>query len=251
GLDAAGEVVAVGESVPHVRRGDRVFGSRNGAFAELVAGRTFVTMPANLSFEEAAALPTVGYTALQALRDKGALRAGQRVLVIGAGGGVGSVAVQIAKSLGGTVTGVTSRAKADMVRSLGADDVLEHGELRLRRRVRPFDLIIDIASDRSLRELSELLTTTGTLVMVGPGRGNWAGPLMRIGAAVVRSRIGTRRIEPFLAKPNRDDLVVLRDLAESGALRPVIDSTYPLSDVADAIRRVESGQACGKVVITV
>jgi NADPH:quinone reductase-like Zn-dependent oxidoreductase len=149
------------------------------------------------------------------------------------------------------VTAVTGAEKAEMVRALGAEEVVERSQLGHGRALARFDLIVDVASDRALRELVPLLTPHGTLVMVGPGNGDWAGPLLRIGAAVARSRIGSRRIEPFLAKPNRDDLMVLKELVEAGKLRPVIDSTYPLADVAGAIRRVESGQARGKVVVTV
>ena len=249
GLDVAGDVEAVGSAVADLRPGDAVFGSRRGAFAELVSGRTFVTKPANFSYSEAAALPVAGCTALQALRDKAAVHAGERVAVIGAGGGVGTFAVQIARAFGAHVTAVTGPSHVELLRSLGSDAVLDHGaDLRAAG---PFDVVIDIGGTRSFRVLAGAMRPTGRLVMVGPGHGEWIGPLTRIAAGVIRSRIGSRRFLPFLAKVTKDDLLVLKQLVEAGHVRPVIDRAYPLSGTADAIRYVEDGNAHGKVAITI
>ena len=249
GVDASGVVEAVGIEVDHVRTGDRVFGARNGAFAEYVSGRTFVRMPERLTFEEAAAVPTAGCTALQAIRNKGEVHAGQRVLVTGAGGGVGTFAVQIARAFGANVTAQTSASKVDLVASLGADRVVERDRDHLAAG--QFDVVIDVAGGVPLGHLAKLLTPTGTLVIVGPGRGNWLGPIAHLASGVVRSWLGQRRFRPFLASVTRDDLVVLRELIELGKVRPIIDSTYAIDDIASAVRRVEDGQARGKVVIRI
>jgi len=250
GVDASGIVEAVGAEVDHVQVGDRVFGARNGAFAEYVSGRTFVRMPVGLTFEEAAAVPTAGCTALQAIRNKGEVRAGQRVLVTGAGGGVGTFAVQIAKALGANVTAETSASKVDLVMSLGADRVVERGRDELAA-AGPFDAINDVAGGQRLGHLARGLARNGTLVIVGPGRGNWFGPITHLASGVIRSRLGNRRYRPFLASVTREDLVVLRDLIDAGKVRPVIDSVFSLDDVAGAVHRVEEGRARGKVVIRV
>lgn len=250
GVDASGTVEAVGSGVDHVRVGDRVFGARNGAFAEYVSGRTFVRMPAGLTFEEAAAVPTAGCTALQAIRNKAKLQAGQRVLITGAGGGVGTFAVQIGKAFGAHVTAETGSSKADLVASLGADQVIERGRDDLVA-AGPFDAIVDVGGGRPLGYLGRALGPGGTLVIVGPGQGNWLGPIAHLASGVIRSRMGSRRFRPFLASVTRDDLVVLRELIEAGKVRSVIDSAYSIDDVAKAVRRVEEGSACGKVVIRV
>ena len=173
GVDTAGVVEAVGSSVTHVRPGDEVVGARNGAFAEIVAGRTFVQKPAGITFVAAAAVPMAGCTALQALRDQGRVAPGQHVLVTGAGGGVGTFAVQIARALGATVTAVTSPSKVDLIGSLGADRVIDHTRADALARGSRYDLIVDIAGDRSLRALQRALSPDGTIVLVGPGRGDW------------------------------------------------------------------------------
>jgi NADPH:quinone reductase-like Zn-dependent oxidoreductase len=250
GLDIAGVVEAVGPGVTDLRVGDRVFGSRFGAHAELVAARQVVPMPANLTFAEAAAIPTAGQTALQGLRDKGGLRAGQRVLIVGAGGGVGTMAVQIARALGAEVTAVTRTAHVELVRSLGAADVIDYTRTDVTRAAGRFDVILDIAGTMPLSRLGRLLADGGTLVMVAPDPGRWIGLLTRMAAAVVRSRLGSRRFRPFLAHVSRDDLLVLKELVEAGQLRPVVTATYPLERVADAIRCVDEGRASGKVVVT-
>ena len=251
GVDVAGVVEAVGDAVTHLRVGDAVIGHRTGAFGELVSGATFVPKPNGLSWEEAASIPVAGVTALQAVRDHGRLEPGQRVLVTGAGGGVGTFAVQIAAAMGGRVTAVTSSPKLEVVRGLGAERVIDGSTGDFTRSERGYDVLIDVAGNRALGDLARVLTPDGTLVVVGAGRGDWIGPLVRMGSAIVRSRLGRRRFRSFLARITKDDLLALKTLIESGAVRPVVDRTYPLSEVAEAIRYVESGRACGKVAIMV
>jgi NADPH:quinone reductase-like Zn-dependent oxidoreductase len=250
GVDAAGVVEAVGADVAGLAPGDAVFGARNGAFAEYVSGRNFVRIPAGLSFEEAAAIPVAGVTALQAIRDKAAVRPGQRVLVTGAGGGVGTFAVQIAKALGADVTAATSAAKLEVVRSLGPDRLIEYTESAYRSGHGDYDAVIDVAANRPLRSLVGHLVPDGTLVMVAPGPGQWIGPIARVVSGAIRSRLGRRRFVPFLSRIVKDDLVVLRDLVEAGKIRPVIEQVYRFEDVREAVRRAETGEAQGKVVIT-
>lgn len=250
GLDAAGVVEAIGPDVTDLAVGDEVFGSRSGAFAEYVSGRNFVRKPAGLSFVEAAAIPTAGFTALQALRDKAAVQPGEHVLINGAGGGVGTFAVQIAKAMGAEVTASTSRDNLELVRGIGADHVIDHRSGAATAGSARFDVILDVGGRPSLRHLSRVLSPTGRLVMIGPGGGQWIGPIARVVAGVVRSRFSTQRLLPFLAHVDRDDLVVLRDYAEAGAIRPVIDRTFAFEEIPDAVRYVEAGRARGKVVIT-
>jgi NADPH:quinone reductase-like Zn-dependent oxidoreductase len=249
GLDVAGIAEEVGKDVTHVKPGDRVFGSRSGAFAEYVTGRTMVPMPEGLTFEQAAAVPTAGQTALQGLRDHGRIQAGQRVLVIGAGGGVGSFAVQIAKAFGADVTAATSTTKVDMVRSIGADTVIDYARDDVTRGGTRFDLVLDVGGVRSLSGLRRVMTPGATVVLVAPGPGQWVGPIARMAAAKVVSRFWRQPVRFFIAKPSRDDLLVLKGLIEAGKVVPVIDRTYPFAEIPDAVRRVESGEAMGKVVI--
>lgn len=254
GVDVAGEVEAVGEEVSEFRIGDEVFGARGGSFAEYVCGteRNFVPKPAGLSFEAAASIPIAGCTALQAVRDKGRLQPGRRVLVNGAAGGVGTFAVQIAKALGGEVTGVCSTQNVDLVRSIGADAVLDYSEQDFTRGGRRYDLIVDIAGTHSLSACRRVLTPKGTLVLVGATKmGNVLGPLIRPLGALALSVFVGQRLVPFIAKVTKADLVTLAELVESGAITPVIDRTYPLSDAADAVGYLEAGHARGKVVIAV
>lgn len=253
GSDFAGTVEAAGKDVPQFRPGDEVFGGRSGAFAEYVAGRVrnFVLKPTNLSFEEAAALPVAATTALQAVRDQGQLQAGQRVLVLGAGGGVGSLTVQIAKALGAAhVTAATSTANLEMVRSLGADEVVDYTREDATASGRRFDLILDIGGYRRLRDLAKALVPGGTIVLVGAGNGSLIALLSSIVTARLRSRFLGQRMRFFLATINRPDLLVIADLATDGKLRPVIARSYPLDSVGEAIARVETGQVAGKLVVT-
>jgi NADPH:quinone reductase-like Zn-dependent oxidoreductase len=251
GLDVAGIAEEVGASVTHVKPGDAVFGSRYGAFAEYVVSRNMVPMPAGLTFEQAAAIPTAGMTALQGLRDHGALQPGQRVLIIGAGGGVGTFAVQIAKALGAEVTAMTSTRNAETVRSIGADEVIDYTRDDFARGKRRYDLILDIGGTRRLSAMRRVLAPTGRIVMVAPQPGQWVGPVARILGAAITTRLGAGPARAFLAQVNRGDLLVLKELIETGKVTPVIDRTYPFDQIADAIRYVEEGHARGKVVVTV
>jgi NADPH:quinone reductase-like Zn-dependent oxidoreductase len=258
GIDVAGVVEAVGRDVTQLKPGDEVFGARGGAFAEYVRGRerNFVPKSARLTFEQAAAIPTAAVTALQALRDKGVVQPGQRVLITGAGGGVGSFAVQIAKAFGAEVTAVTSTSNVEMVRSIGADHVIDRTHEDFTRMGQRHDLILDISGDKPLSACRRALTPRGRLVVVGIGAsaaptGNWLGPLMRPLQAIVLSRFGKQRLLPFLAKHSRDNLMALKQLADDGRITPVIDRVYPLNELPDAMRYFEGGGAHGKVVISV
>ena len=258
GLDLAGRVEAVGKNVTQFRPGDEVFGQRSGAFAEFVCSReiNLARKPTNLTFEQAAAVPMAGFTALQGLRDRGQLQAGQRVLINGASGGVGTFAVQIAKALGADVTGVCSTRNVEMVRSIGADHVVDYTREDFTQGGHRYDLIMDIASSRSLSACRRVLAPHGIFVLVGaaggPDRqGRWLGPLTSFLKVLLLSRFVSQRMVPFMAKRSNEDLIVLTDLIESGKVTPVIDRTFPLSRTADAIRYLEEGHARGKVVITV
>jgi NADPH:quinone reductase-like Zn-dependent oxidoreductase len=251
GLDVAGVVEEIGANVTHVRPGDSVYGSRYGAFAEYVSGRSMVPMPAGLTFEQAAAIPTAGQTALQGLRDHGALRAGQRVLIIGAGGGVGTFAVQIAKALGAQVTAVTVAKSLETVRSIGADHLIDYTRDDFTRGKDRYDLVLDIGGTRRLSAMRRVLTPNGRVVMIAPQPGQWIGPVVRLAGAVITTRLGARPARAFLAQPSRDDLLVLKELVEAGTVTPVIDRTYPFDRIPEAIGYLESGAATGKVVITV
>jgi NADPH:quinone reductase-like Zn-dependent oxidoreductase len=209
--------------------------------------------PANLSFEQAAAVPISGLTALQALRDTGKVQPGQQVLIVGAAGGVGSFAVQLAKAFGAQVTGVCSTTKVDLVRSLGADQVIDYTGEDFADGARRWDLIVDTAGRRSLSQLRRALARRGTLVIVGgEGGGRWLGGFDRqILRAPLLSALVRQRLRPLVSKERKDDLVVLKGLIEAGKVTPVIDRTYPLGEVPEAIRYLQEGHARGKVVITV
>ena len=250
GLDVAGIVEAVGAAVTHVQPGDRVFGSRSGAFAEYVSGRSMVSMPANLTFEQAAAVPVAGQTALQGLRDRAGVKAGQRVLINGAGGGVGTFAVQIAKAYGAEVTAVTGPRRVDMVRSIGADRIIDYTTDDFTRDGQRYDVVFDVGGNRPLSHLRRALTPDGTAILVAPAAGQWIGPIARVIGAVVTSRFRRQKVRPFLSSVSRDDLLVLKDLVESGKVTPVVDRVYPFEEVPEAIRHVEGGHAAGKVVIS-
>jgi NADPH:quinone reductase-like Zn-dependent oxidoreductase len=255
GRDVAGRVEAVGTNVSQVQPGEEVFGICEGSFAEYACARPgkLAPKPANLPFEQAADMPISGLTALQALRDTGKIQPGQQVLVIGAAGGVGTFAVQLAKALGAEVTGVCSTTKVDLVRSIGADHVVDYTREDFADGARHWDLIVDTAGRRSLSQLRRALTRRGTLVIVGgEGGGRWLGGFDRqILRAPLRSALVRQRLRPFISKERRADLVVLKGLIEDGKVTPVIDRTYPLSEVPEAIRHLEEGHARGKVVITV
>jgi NADPH:quinone reductase-like Zn-dependent oxidoreductase len=256
GWDVAGTVEAVGANVTRFAPGDEVMGTaEQGSFAELAStpADKLVVKPASLTFEEAAALPISGVTALRAVRDEGRVRAGQRVLVIGASGGVGSLAVQIAKGFGATVTGVCSTGKADLVRSLGADEVIDYTREDFTDGAGRWDLIVDTAGRRSLSTLRRALTEKGTLVIVGgDGGGRWTGGFFRgvLRAPLVSLFVG-QRLRGLATKVEQDDLVTLTQLVEAGTLAPIIDRTYPLIEAPDAITYLAQGHAAGKIVITV
>ena len=255
GADVAGQVEAVGKNVTHLRPGDEVFGARSGALAEYVRGSAksfLVPKPAGLTFEQAAAMPMAATTALQGLRDRGQLKAGQTVLINGAAGGVGTFAVQIAKAFGAHVTAVCSTRNVEMVRSIGADEVVDYTREDFTKRGQAYDLILDVAASRPLSECRRVLASNGTLVLVGAPDGRRMGPIVaRILAMIVLSRFASQKLLPFLAKNNKEDLMFLKELVEAGRIRPVIDRTYPLSETAAAIRYLEEGHARGKIVITV
>jgi NADPH:quinone reductase-like Zn-dependent oxidoreductase len=253
GTDVAGIVEAVGRDVTELRAGDEVFGARSGAYAEYVAGRVrnFVPKPANLSFEEAAAIPVAAITALQALRDQGQVQPGQRVLIIGAGGGVGSFSVELAKAFGATVTAATSTANLELVRSIGADEVVDYTRTDVTRSGQRFDVVLDVGGYRSLRDLARVAAPHGTVVPVGAGKATTFGILSGIVVGQVRRRVLGQRMGFFVGKITRDDLLVLAQLATDGKFTPVIDRRHPLADVASAIRYAETGKTRGKVVITV
>jgi NADPH:quinone reductase-like Zn-dependent oxidoreductase len=253
GVDVAGVVEAVGPNVTQFRPGDEVFGARGGAFAEYVLGteKNFVSKPAALTFEHAAAIPIAGCTAIQALRNKGELQAGHAVLVNGAAGGVGTFAVQIAKALGAEVTGVCSTRNVDLVRSIGADAVVDYTTEDVSRSGRRYDLIVEAVGNRSLSDWRRVLTPTGTLVLVGGGKGRWVGPMVMPAKAVLLSRFVRQRLVTLLAQLDNDDLRTIADLIGARKVTPVIDRTYPLSEAPEAIRYLEAGHAQGKVVITV
>jgi NADPH:quinone reductase-like Zn-dependent oxidoreductase len=255
GWDLAGTVEAVGGQVTRFKPGDEVFGTCDGSFAEYAraAEDKVVARPATVSFEQAAALPTSAVTAVQALRDKGRLAAGQHVLVIGAAGGVGTFSVQIAAAMGAKVTGVCSTTKMDLVRSIGADEVIDYTTDDFTDGTRRFDLILDTAGNRPLAALRRALTPAGTLVMVGGERGGpWlAGMQRNIGASLLTPLVKQRLVGLF-AKASGADLQYVRELVEASKVTPVIDRTFRLADAPEAIRYLQHGQTRGgKVVITV
>ena len=255
GRDVAGVIEQVGAAVTDFDRGDEVMGRVEGSFAELVAGSpdALTQKPAVLSWEEAAAVPVSGCTALQALRDVADVKAGQRVLIVGAGGGVGTFAVQIAKAFGAHVTGVCSTSKVDLVWSLGADDVIDYTREDFTDGSRQWDAIIDCAGRRPLRKLRRALTPKGTLAIVGgDGGGNWTGGFGRqVLRAPLLSLFTGQTFRPVDAKVNREDLESLAALVEKGELKPVIDRAFALPEAADAIRYLEEGHAAGKIVVTI
>jgi NADPH:quinone reductase-like Zn-dependent oxidoreductase len=253
GQDVAGTVEVLGEGVTGFRVGDEVFGVGVGTFAEYATARQdrLAPKPTNLSFEEAATVPTTGCTALQGLRNVGQVRSGQTVLLIGAAGGVGSFAVQIAKAFGAHVTGVSSTSKVDLVRSIGADDVIDYTREEIVDGKRRFDVIFDTAGNREASYLRGALAPKGTLVLAGgEGGGRWLG-MGRVMRAKVMSPFVGQKMTNYLGRPKAEDLLVLKELIEAGKVKPVIGATYPLSDVPDAMRELGTGHGRGKVVIAV
>jgi NADPH:quinone reductase-like Zn-dependent oxidoreductase len=255
GNDMAGEVEAVGAAVTRFRPGDHVFGDVTGSYAEYVCPPEGILehKPANLSFEQAAAVPVAAVTALQGLRDKARLQAGQRVVIVGASGGVGTFAVQIAKTLfGAEVTGVCSTRNVDLVRSLGADHVIDYTKEDFTQGRHRYDVIFQLAGTASPSICRHALTPRGTLLLSsGDSPGRWIGPVGRIVKAMVLSPFVRQSLVSFLAQRSADDLRLLKELIEDGKVVPVIDRTYSLSEVPEAIRYLETGHARGKVVITV
>jgi NADPH:quinone reductase-like Zn-dependent oxidoreductase len=254
GWAVAGTVEAAGKNVTGLKAGDEVFGTCRGSFAQYVAVRAaqLAPKPASLTFEQAAAIPGSATTALQAVRDKAKLRPGQHVLIIGASGGVGTFAVQIAKALGAEVTGTASTAKTDLVMAIGADHVLDYTREDITSGQHRYDAIIDIGGNRPLAHLRRALTPKGTLVITGgEGGGRWLGGIERNLRAQLLSPFVSQKLIAFVARQPRADLMTLRDMAGSGAITPAIDRTYPLAQAATAVRHLAEGRVRGKVVITI
>ena len=256
GVDYSGTVEAVGRNVTQFKPGDDVFGGRTGALAEYVsarADRAVVLKPANLTFEQAASVPIAAITALQGLRDKGKMQPGQKVLINGASGGVGTFAVQIAKTFGADVTGVCSTRNVEMVRSLGADQVIDYTREDYTRSDQRYDVILDNVGNRALLDNRRVLNPDGKYVLIGgggPDDGRWIGPFVKPIAALVLSPFVSQDMGMMLADLNKNDLTFLGDLMQEGKVTPVIDRRYRLSEAPEAIRYLEEGRARGKVVIT-
>ena len=254
GMDLAGVVAAVGKDVTALRPGDEVFGwSTAGTLAEYACVRAddLVPVPAHLSVADAAAVPTSAMTALQALRDIASVRPGQTVLVTGASGGVGTFAVQIAKAMGAEVTGVCSTRNVDLVRSLGADHVIDYTRADFTRTETRYDVILDNVEAQPLAAVRRALAPTGTLIPNSGRGGRWLGPIRRIVKARVLSGFTRQRLKPFTSVSKRQDLLAVADLLANGQVAPVIERTYPLDRAADALRHVAAGHTRGKVVITI
>lgn len=253
GIDMAGVVEAVGRYVTGVKPGDEVFAEKTRACAEYVCGpeKLFVHAPTNVTPQEAAAIPVAAITALQALREHGRIAAGEKVLINGASGGVGTFAVQLAKHFSAEVTGVCSTPNVELVRSLGADHVVDYTVEDFTHQRQRYDLVIDNAANHSLLAMRRVLASRGRLVGVGASKGDWVGPVARMLAAKQISRFGDRTLGSMLTDIERDDLTFMKELVEAGAVRPVIDRCYPLAETAEAIRYLETMRARGKVVITI
>ncbi len=255
GIDVAGQVEAVGEKVTRFHPGDDGFGAVGaGAFAEYVcvSEDLLVSKPARLTFEQAAAVPCAALTALQGLRDHGRIEAGQKVLINGASGGVGTFAVQIAKAFGAEVAGVCSTRNVELVRSIGADHVIDYTREDFTSGGRRYDLILDNVGNRSLSECRSALSAKGVYVSsFGRPENRWLGPFAQLLQMIVLSPFVSHKLRTFITRPNGKDLQVLKELLEAGKITPIIDRAYPLSDVPDALRYLEEGHARGKVVITV
>jgi NADPH:quinone reductase-like Zn-dependent oxidoreductase len=257
GVDFAGVVEAVGKNVTQFKPGDEVFGGKGGAFGEYVtprATRAVALKPANVSFEEAASINIAGLTALQAIRDKGKVQPGQKVLINGASGGVGTFAVQIAKNFGAEVTGVCSGRNVDLVKSLGADRVIDYTKEDFTRSDQKYDVILDNVANHSLSEYRKVLTANGKLVMIGGGSANeqgWVGKMMKPLKALALKPFVSQQMGMMMAEMNQSDLQYFAEMMQSGKLKPVIDRTYKLSEIQQAIAYVEEGHARGKVILTI
>lgn len=251
GVDFAGVVEAIGKNVSDFKPGDEVFGGRNGAYAEYVTVRKAIAhKPANLSFEEAAAVPTAAITALQGLRDFGKIQPGQKVLINGASGGVGSFAVQIARAFGAEVTAVCSTRNVERAHSLGADRVFDYTREDFTQSGQQYDLLLDVNGRRSWFEYKRVLTPRATVVIVGGPRTPLIGPLGHVIRMKLASFGSMRRVAFFVAQFNREDMLILKDLLETGKVRPFVEQTYHLSKIADAMRHLGTGHAQGKIIIT-
>jgi NADPH:quinone reductase-like Zn-dependent oxidoreductase len=254
GMDVAGTVESVGKSVTEFRAGDDVFGTCEGAFAEFACApeSNLALKPANLTLQQAAVIPTSAFAALQALRDRGQIQPGHKVLIVGATGGVGIFAVQIAKAFGAEVTGVCSATKMDLVRSLGADHVIDYTKEDFSKNDQRYDLVLDTAGSRSLSDLRRVLRPRGTLVLFGGEGGNRVlGGTTKWIHALLLSPFVRQHLRPLSTTPNKKDLLLLKELIEGGKITPVIDRTFALSEVPDAFRYMRKGHGRGKVVIAV
>jgi NADPH:quinone reductase-like Zn-dependent oxidoreductase len=254
GNDFSGYIESLGKNVGEFEVGDEVFGICLGSFAEYVCAREdrLVRRPTNLTLEQAAAVPTSALTALQGLRDHGKIEAGQKVLIVGASGGVGSYATQLAKAFGAEVTGVCSTAKVEMVRTIGADHVIDYTRDDFVERKERYDLILDIGGNRSVSQLRGVLTPRGTLVIIGGEEGGrWLGGTDRMLRVFLLSPFVRHNLRAFVAKSNKADLQLLKDLIENGKVKAVIDRSFPLNEASEALRYLEEGRARGKVVIVV
>ncbi len=257
GMDVAGHVEATGRNVTRFRPGDEVFGMCRGSFAEYVcASESDVGMsalalkPGNLTFEQAAAVPVAAFTALQALRDHGQIKPGAKVLINGASGGVGTFAVHMAKNFGAEVTGVCSSGNADMVRSLGADRVIDYTQHDVTKAGLRYDLFLDCVGNHSFAVCRSLLNPNGTLLVVGGKQGRWIGPVDRLLTALMLSKFVKDRLVAFIAKAKAEDLNTIREMIETGKITPMIGKCYRLAEVPEALRQRETGHARGKLVVT-
>ena len=252
GVDYAGVVEAVGKDVTGVKPGDEVFGARSGAFAEYVCARDFVfPKPANITFEQAGSAAVAAITALQGLRDHGKLQPRQKVLINGASGGVGTFAVQIAKALGAEVTAVCSTSNVEMIRSLGADHIIDYTKEDFTRSGNRYDLMLDIAGSRSWRENKRVLHSQSTYVIVGAPKSNrWLGPLMYIIKTRLAALGASQKVIFFIANFKREDFLFLKDLFERGQVKPVVEKVYPLEQISEAMRHLGTGHARGKIVVS-
>jgi NADPH:quinone reductase-like Zn-dependent oxidoreductase len=253
GVDLAGRVVAVGKDAKRFKPGDEVFGGGNGSFAEYAPTTEdrLASKPPALSFEQAATLNIAGLTALQGLRDKARVQPGQRVLINGAGGGVGTFAVQVARWLGASVTAVTRTESVDLVRSIGAAEVIDHRSEDFTRRSERYDVLFDIGGNRPFAHCRRVMAPNGVLVAIGAPAGRWLAPATRLLKAAALSPFGRKRFVPFIAKHDPRALALLAELTQAGTVLPVIDRRFVLSDAPDAVRHVGMGQARGKVVINI